>query len=140
MMTLIAIATCFLTDLVRQKMDCMSPYPSSTLFIMARDKGLEELVHDELLSIPGITDKAMFGGWVWLLNGNLLCGARDDGMLVRLGKWRDAWALQIEGIESMISRGRVMQGWVLCGPDVYGEDALRKKLMCHAIEFVRSLS
>ena len=53
---------------------------------MARDKGLEELVYDELRSVPGVTDKAMFGGWAWLLWGNLLCGARDDGMLVRLGK------------------------------------------------------
>jgi hypothetical protein len=30
--------------------------------------------------------KAMFGGWALLLNGNLLCGARAGGMLVRLGR------------------------------------------------------
>jgi len=28
----------------------------------------------------------MFGGLAWLAHGNLLCGARDAGMLVRLGK------------------------------------------------------
>ncbi|EQD26542.1 hypothetical protein B1B_19545, partial [mine drainage metagenome] len=59
---------------------------------MARDRFLEELVNDELRSEPGVTDKAMFGGWAWLLNGKLLCGARDDGMLVRLGKGKDTWA------------------------------------------------
>jgi hypothetical protein len=52
---------------------------------MTRDKGLEELVNEELSEELGITDKAMFGGWAWLLDGKLLCGARDDGMLVRLG-------------------------------------------------------
>ena len=62
---------------------------------MARDKGLEELLNDSLAGVPGLTTKAMFGGLAWLVNGNLLCGAREDGMLVRLGKDKDAWALKI---------------------------------------------
>ena len=62
---------------------------------MARDKGLEELLNDSLTEIPGLTQKAMFGGLAWLLNGNLLCGASKNGMLVRLGKDRYAWALKI---------------------------------------------
>lgn len=53
---------------------------------MARDEGLEELLRDDLRAEPGLTETAMFGGWAWLLNGNLLCGARDDGILARLGK------------------------------------------------------
>ena len=53
----------------------------------------------------------MFGGCARLLHGHLLCGARADGMLVRLGKDLDAWALEIDGVVSMMSRGRVMQGW-----------------------------
>lgn len=59
---------------------------------MPRNKGLEELLNDSLAEIPGLTQKAMFGGLAWLLNGNLLCGAGKNGMLVRLGKDRDAWA------------------------------------------------
>ncbi|MGH6823717.1 MAG: cold-shock protein, partial [Methylocella sp.] len=49
---------------------------------MARDEGLEELLREDLEAESGLTEKAMFGGRAWLLNGNLLCGARDDGMLV----------------------------------------------------------
>ena len=49
---------------------------------MPRDEGLEELLKEQLEKEPGITEQAMFGGRAWLLNGNLLCGARDDGMLV----------------------------------------------------------
>lgn len=106
---------------------------------MARDIGLEELIREELQSVSGISSKSMFGGQAWLLNGNLLCGARDDGMLVRLGKGRDTWALQITGVEPMLSRGRVMHGWVRCKPNVYGEDSLRTQLFSHALEFVRTL-
>jgi hypothetical protein len=61
---------------------------------MARDKGHEELVNDELRSVRGLKDKALFGGSAWLLNGNLLFGAYDDGMLVRLGKDNETWALK----------------------------------------------
>jgi hypothetical protein len=43
----------------------------------------DPVTHNDLGSLAGITEKAMFGGWSWLLHGNLLCGARDDGMLTR---------------------------------------------------------
>jgi len=106
---------------------------------MARDRGLEEIIRDDLSSLVGITEKAMFGGWAWLLHGNLLCGARNDGLLVRLGKGLDTWALQITGIVPMESGGRVMQGWVRCGPEVYGNDPLRDRLLSRATEFVSAL-
>lgn len=106
---------------------------------MARDRGLEELLNDDLRSVPDIAEKAMFGGWAWLAHGNLLCGARDDGMLVRLGKDHDGWALQIPGIVPMISRGRRMHGWVRVASEAYGNDALRQKLLNSALTFVRSL-
>lgn len=106
---------------------------------LARDEGLEELLREDLGMEPGLSEKAMFGGRAWLLNGNLLCGARDDGMLVRLGKDRDRWALEMPGVAPMISRGRPMQGWVRAGPAAFGDDALRRKLVEAALAFVRSL-
>ena len=106
---------------------------------MARDKGLEELVYDELRSMPGVTGKAMFGGWAWLLGGNLLCGTRDDGMLVRLGKGNDAWALVVTGIEPMFSRGKHIHGWVRADARAYGDDQLRRKLIASALKFVGPL-
>ena len=106
---------------------------------MARDKGLEELINDGLHAVPGLTQKAMFGGWAWLVNGNLVCGARSDGMLVRIGKANQEWALKIPGVAPMISRGRVMQGWVRASAEVYGNDAVREKLLHAALEFQRTL-
>ena len=106
---------------------------------MARDEGLEELVRAELESEPGLTEKGMFGGWAWLLHGNFLCGARDDGMLIRLGRDKEGWALKLPDIVPMISRGRRMHGWVRAGPDAFGDDVLRRKLISSALTFVRSL-
>ncbi len=106
---------------------------------MARDEGLEELLRERLASEPGLTEKPMFGGRAWLLDGALLCGARDDGMLVRLGADRDGWALEIPDVAPMISRGRRMRGLVRAGPAALGDDALRGRLVDAALRFVRSL-
>ena len=106
---------------------------------MARDEGLEELLREDLRAESELTEKAMFGGRAWLLNGNLLCGARDDGMLVRLGREMDGWALDMPGVVPMMSRGRRMQGWVRAGPMAFGDDALRRRILDAALTYVRSL-
>lgn len=106
---------------------------------MARDAGLEELIREELGDRSGLSEKAMFGGWAFLLNGNLLCGAREGSMLVRLGKGNDGWALALPGIWLMVMNGRAMHGWVRAGADAYGDDGLRKRLLDGAIAFVETL-
>jgi hypothetical protein len=129
-------------DIRELRIPSFSSLPSvkiTSVLQMARNKVLEELLGDDLAQVRGITEKAMFGGWAWLLNGNLLCGARDDGMLARLGKGNDAWALSTPGIAPMIMQGRQMRGWVRASPEVYEDDALRRKLLKAALEFNRSL-
>lgn len=106
---------------------------------MACDKGLEELINDELHSTPGVTAKAMFGGWAWLSGGNLFCCARHDGMLVRLGQGQDEWALEMTGVAPMLSRGKRMHGWVRADPRVCGDSATRRKLIGIALALAESL-
>lgn len=106
---------------------------------MSRDTGLEELIAVDLAGIDGLTEKALFGGWAWLINGNLVCGARADGMLVRLGAGRDGWALALPGIGPMLSRGKPMNGWLRASPYAYGDDDLRRRLIAEALAFVRGL-
>ncbi len=106
---------------------------------MARDKGLEDLLNDHLLAVPGLSQKGMFGGWAWLVNGNLLCGARQASMLVRLGKENEAWALQIPGVIPAIMGARRMHGWIRAAPEVYANDALRHQLLDAALRFNRTL-
>jgi hypothetical protein len=104
-----------------------------------RDRGLEDLIREDLASDPALTERAMFGGWAWLLSGNLLLGARSDGLLARLGKGNDAWALGLPDVSPMASRGRAMDGWVRAGPIAYGDDAIRLRLIKAALGFVRGL-
>jgi hypothetical protein len=106
---------------------------------MARDEGLEELLENDLKGVRGLAQKGMFGGMAWLMNGNLLCGARKDSLLVRLGKGNDGWALKQPGIEPMVINGRKLSGWVRADARAYGNDNLRTRLIAATIEFNRTL-
>lgn len=106
---------------------------------MARDEGLEELVREELGQPAGLFETRMFGGIAWLLGGNLLCAASDRGLLVRLGKGADGWALATPGIAAAVMGGRSMDGWVRASPDAFGDDTLRRRLVESAVALVRTL-
>jgi hypothetical protein len=106
---------------------------------MSRDHGLEELLNTDLERLSGLSSKPMFGGWAWMLHGNLLCGSREDGMLARIGKANEGWALEMPGVAPMISRGKPMGGWVRANPDAYGDDAARGKLLDAALAFNATL-
>lgn len=106
---------------------------------MPRDPGLEDLIKSSLANTRGLTEKAMFGGWAYLLHGNLLCGARRGSLLLRVGKDNEAWANQIPGVATAIMGGRRMHGWVRATPEAYGNDAVRQKLIDRALDFTGSL-
>jgi len=104
---------------------------------MARDEALEAWLREALRAERNVSEKAMFGGVAWLLNGHLLCAARDDGMLARVGAERNAWALALSGVGPMIMRGRPLDGWVRAAPAADAET--RRMLLDGALAFVRVL-
>jgi hypothetical protein len=106
---------------------------------MARDPGLEELVDASLGNVPGLTEKAMFGGWAYLLHGNLLCGARKGSLMLRVGAENEAWALALPGVIPVVMRGRRMKGYVRATPDAIANDAVRRGLIDAALAFTCSL-
>jgi hypothetical protein len=104
---------------------------------MARDEALEAWLREALRAERNVSEKAMFGGHAWLLDGHLLCAARDDGMLARVGGERNAWALALPDVGPMIMRGRPLDGWVRATPDA--DAATRRALLDGALAFVRTL-
>ena len=106
---------------------------------MARDPALEELVSGTLGDLSGLSGKAMFGGWAFLLNGKLLCGAGRGSLMVRVGPEEEIRTLEIAGVAPVVMRGRRTPGYVRAAPEVYVNDELRERLLGAAVAFVRSL-
>lgn len=81
---------------------------------MPHDPHLAELMRETLKDRPGISEKKMFGGFCWMLNGNMLAGVEVGRFMLRVGKELEAEALQRPGTSPMDITGRPMRGliWV----------------------------
>lgn len=109
------------------------------VYAMPRDPGLEELVQNAVGDPRELTGKAMFGGWAFLLHGNLLCGVRRGSLMLRVGQENESWALEIPGVVPVAMRGRRMRGYVRATPEAYSIDDVRGRLLEAAVAFVGML-
>ena len=75
---------------------------------------------------PRITEKYMFGGLTFLLNGHILVGCKKDGrILISVGKDNHDAAAARPGTEAMVHNGRVMSGFFwIDGDAIEDDDAL----------------
>ena len=60
----------------------------------------------------GIVERKMFGGFCWMLNGNMLCGVEVGRYMFRVGKDLETKALSRSGATPMDITGRPMRGFV----------------------------
>ncbi|WP_412554594.1 TfoX/Sxy family protein [Shimia sp. MIT1388] len=106
---------------------------------MAYDEGHATLMREDLANIDGITEKKMFGGLCFLLHGNMVCGVHKDGGMARVGKAREAEALEIEGVDPLSFTGRKMGGMVDLSEDLLGDDTRRAQVIALALTNAQSL-
>ena len=88
---------------------------------MAYDEGLAERIREQIVDIPNTTEKKMFGGLSFLINGNMACGVADT-LVVRVGKEKYAEAMQRLHSRKMDFTGRSMKGWVYVDEAGYEND------------------
>ena len=105
---------------------------------MTIDQGLAHLLREDLTGEP-ITEKPMFGGLCFLLNGNMVSGTMKASALFRVGKPNDAAALAIPGTYAMVQRGQPMAGFVELPTEACADDQRRAALSALALAFVKTL-
>jgi hypothetical protein len=72
---------------------------------------------------PAITEKYMFGGLTFLLNGHILVGCKKDGqILISVGKENAPAAAARPGATAMIHNNREMTGFFWIEPDAIEDD------------------
>lgn len=91
---------------------------------MPYDPELAAQMRSALASRDGIVEKKMFGGYCWMLRGNMLCGVEVGRYMFRVGPVQEADALALPGAAPMDITGRPMRGFVwvhardAAGPDL----------------------
>ena len=85
---------------------------------MTYDEDLAYRLRELLADQDGITEKRMFGGLAFLLNGNMAVSAsRRGGLLVRIDPADAEAALARPHVAPMEMGGRSMAGWITVAPE-----------------------
>jgi TfoX N-terminal domain len=107
---------------------------------MAYDEALAERVRDRLADEPGLTEKKMFGGLAFLLEGNMAVGLTGtDGLLVRLGPDDTEAALARPHTRLFGMGGRTMKGWIVVAAEGVAEDDDLARWVDQGVAYARSL-
>ena len=80
---------------------------------MAYDEGLAQRIRDLLTGEPGITEKRMFGGLAFLVDGHMAVAATgSEGVMIHVAEPLARELAQRQGLQPMVMRGRAMREWV----------------------------
>jgi hypothetical protein len=82
---------------------------------MAFDERLAARIRSQLGKKKGLTEKKLFGGIGFLINGNLACAVRKGEMLVRVEP--EATQDVLKQKHTRIFGSRPMKGWILVAPE-----------------------
>jgi TfoX/Sxy family transcriptional regulator of competence genes len=87
----------------------------------------------------GLTERAMFGGLGFMLNGNMAVGLRGAELMVRVGPDRVAEAVAHEHARQSYMGERPMKGFILVAPEGIASDEDLDGWVRQGVEFAHSL-
>jgi TfoX/Sxy family transcriptional regulator of competence genes len=106
---------------------------------MAYDEELADRIRQELTGEPGLTERKMFGGLGFMLEGNMAVAASGQGgMMVRVDP-ETCEPFLAEGAEPMQMQGRAMRGWLLVAPELLADDASVARWVGRGVEYAKTL-
>jgi TfoX/Sxy family transcriptional regulator of competence genes len=106
---------------------------------MAYDEGVAERVRKVLRRRKDVTERKMFGGLAFLLNGNMCCGVVGKDLCLRLGNDGAAEALKERHTREMDFTGKPLRSMVYVRPAGIKADDDLKSWVKRAVTFTKSL-
>jgi len=107
---------------------------------MAFDEKLAERIRAKLAKRKGMTEKKMFGGIGFLLNGNMCCGVHKTDLIVRVDTETTDEALKRPHARVFDLTGRPMKGWILVEPAGVKTDDSLATWVSLAVGYVSTLT
>lgn len=106
---------------------------------MPYDEQLARRVRPLMALRRGFSEKRMFGGIAYFLDGNLCVGVSKDSLIVRVGLEAYEAALQETYASTFGPVKKVMRGWVVVGPEALEDMASIRTWVERGVEFVETL-
>ncbi len=106
---------------------------------MAYDENLAERIRAKLKGTRGLTEKKMFGGVGFMVNGNMACGVNKQDMIVRLSDEESDAALHKAHVRPFDMGGRPMKGWIVVEPQGLTTDKVLQSWIDQSVTFAKTL-
>ena len=110
---------------------------------MPFDEGLAarlgEVITRDFAHIGGLEETRMFGGFGYLLNGNMCVGVWKEFLILRVGKEQDEELKQQDFVRDFDITGNAMRGWVMVEPKGFAKDSELEAYLQLAHDFAMTL-
>ena len=107
---------------------------------MAYDEDLANRIREQLGAAEGLTEKRMFGGLAFLINGNMAVSASGQGgLLLRVDPAETDALLAKKHAAPFQMRGRTMQGWLRVAPEGLQTKRQLEAWVRRGVAYARSL-
>ncbi len=103
------------------------------------DEKLLDRIRPILQRRQGFSEKKMFGGICFMINGNLCVGTWKGSLIVRLDKQKHEQTQAEPHVKPMDITGKVMRGWALVEPAGIAADDDLQAWVRRAAKFAASL-
>jgi TfoX/Sxy family transcriptional regulator of competence genes len=90
---------------------------------MGYDHDLAQRIRRRLGDRPDSSEKEMFGGLAFLINGRMSVGVAGNELMARVGKDAHEQFVDRPGARMMDFTTRPMRGWITVAPDALASDA-----------------
>ncbi len=107
---------------------------------MSFDTKIADRIRKKLGKRKGLTEKKMFGGIAFMVNGNMCCGVHRDKMIVRVDPEETDVVLKEKHTRIFdLSGGRPMKGWILVQQKGVATDSALAKWVGVGLKYASSL-
>jgi TfoX/Sxy family transcriptional regulator of competence genes len=107
---------------------------------MAYDEQLAARIRDIVTGEPGVSERKMFGGLAFLVNGNMAVAAsHEGGILLHVDPEQTEALLAEPFTDPFVMRGRRMAGWLRVLPEGLEDDADLERWAGLGITYARGL-
>jgi TfoX N-terminal domain len=107
---------------------------------MAYDEDLADRVREHVQREAGLSEKRMFGGLAFMINGHMAVSASGQGgLLLRVDPAQTEALIREPHAARFVMRGRAMDGWLRIEPSGVQSDADLARWVGHGVRYARSL-
>ena len=107
---------------------------------MAYDEDLANRIRELIAAEEGLTEKKMFGGLAFLINGNMSVSASGQGgLLLRVDPGQTDELTAEPHAEPFVMRGRAMEGWLRVAPEGVTDTPSLQAWVRRGVDYARTL-